>query len=86
MIYYRISQLMLATLIQIYDKNHFISRTRELLQVVSGAKFYDCINTFINLLNLSWIIKYLFFEECGAFKPFLFVRNLTRNEPISIFH
>ena len=29
MIFYRISELMLATLIQRYDKNHSISRTRE---------------------------------------------------------
>ena len=34
LIFYRISELMLATLIQRYDKNHFISRTREpLIQI-----------------------------------------------------
>ena len=43
----RISDLILATLIQRYDKNHFISRTRDILKFyrLVGATFYDCINT-----------------------------------------
>ena len=43
MIFYRISELMLATLIQRYDKNHFNSRMRLKFYRLSGATFYDCI-------------------------------------------
>ena len=47
--FYRISELMLATLIQRFDKkkNHFVSRTRDQLKFyrLSGATFYDCTKT-----------------------------------------
>ena len=50
--------------LEIWYKIHFVSRTRDLLKFyrLSGATFYDCINTIyhINLLKLSWIIKCLF--------------------------
>ena len=37
----------LATFIQRYDKNHFISRMRDKVKFygLSGATIYDCINT-----------------------------------------
>ena len=44
---------MLATLVQTYYKNHFISRTRDLLKFyrLSGATFYDCINTIYQFIK-----------------------------------
>ena len=52
-IFYRISELMLAILIQRYDKNHFISRMRDLLKFyrMSGATFYKCINTIYQFIK-----------------------------------
>ena len=69
--FYRISQLMLATLIQRYDKkNHFIfdpfQKRKSDFYRLSDAIFYDRIIPCINLLNLSWI-KMSIFEEYGAF-------------------
>ena len=69
MIFYRISELKLATLIQRYDKNHFISRTRDKLTFyrLSGAAFYDCINTIYQFTKTLLDNKMSTFEECGAF-------------------
>ena len=64
--FYRFSELMLATLIQRYDlKNHLILRMRDRLKFyrLSGAIFYDCIISYINLLNLSWRITCQFFRN-----------------------
>ena len=70
MIFYCISELMLATLIQRYDKKIILfliqfknKRLSEILQAVR-CTFYDCINTAYNLLNLS--IKTSIFKEYGA--------------------
>ena len=71
--FYRISELMSVTLIQRYNKNHFISRTKNerLTEIfrLSGATFYDSINTiyqfikpFLEKKNMS------IFEEYGALK------------------
>ena len=70
MIFYRISELMLATLIQRYHKNHFISRTGDLLKFykLSGATFYDCINTIYQFIKPFLDNKMSMFEEYGAFK------------------
>ena len=61
---------MLATLIQIYYKNHFISRTRDKLKFyrLSGATFYDCINTIYQFIKAFLDNKMSIFEEYGAFK------------------
>ena len=70
MIFYCISELMLATLIQRYNKNHFISRMGVELKFyrLSGAAFYDCINTIYQFI-----------------KPFLYDKmSILRNmEPLS---
>ena len=73
MIFYRISELtlatlMLATLIQRYDENHFISRTRDKLKFyrLSGAPLYDCIIPYIN--SFFFLNKMSVFEEHGTFK------------------
>ena len=71
MIFHRISELMLATLIQRYDnKCHFISRTRDQLKFyrTSGATFYDCINTIYQFIKPFLEIKMSILEEYGAFK------------------
>ena len=60
MMFYRISELMLSTLIQEYNKNHFIliqfknERLTEISQL-SDATLYDVLIPYINLSNLSWI-------------------------------
>ena len=64
---------MLATLIQRYDKkNHFISRTRDQLKFyrLSGATFYDCINTLYQFIKPVLDNKMSIFEEYGAFKSY----------------
>ena len=81
MIFYRISELILAILIQRYDKNHFISRTRDQQKFyrLSGATFHDYINTiyqFINL-NLSWIIKRRFLRNMEPLTSSLVVKILN---------
>ena len=74
MILYRISELMLVTLIQRYDKNQFIlepvnSRTRDMLKVyrLLGATFYDRINTIYQFIKPFLDNKMSIFEEYGAF-------------------
>ena len=72
MIFFRTSELMLATLIQRYDKNHFIFESvqaREKNLNFTGCKvlhFMIVLIPYIYLLNLSWIIKCLFLRN-GAF-------------------
>ena len=56
MIYYRISELMLPTLIQRYDKNLFIFdpvQKRDYLKFyrLLYAPFYDCINTIYQFMK-----------------------------------
>ena len=36
---------MLATLIQRYNKKSFHFKNERLIEILSGATFYDCINT-----------------------------------------
>ena len=67
MIFYRISELMLPTLIQIYDKKHFnfwsSSNTSDLMKFyrLSDAIFYDSINTIYQFIKPFWDKKkYLF--------------------------
>ena len=68
MIFYRISELMLATLIQRYDKNiSFLiqfknARLTEILQTVRSH-----VNDFINILKPFLDNKMSIFEEYGAF-------------------
>ena len=59
---------MLATLIQRYDKNHFISRTRDKLKFYRlwGATFYDCINNIHQFIKPFLDYKMSIFEEYGA--------------------
>ena len=69
MIYYRISELMLATFILRYDK--IISfQERKILKFyrLSGATFYECINTIYEFIKSFLDNKIAIFEEFGAFK------------------
>ena len=68
--FYRISGLMLATFIPRYDKNHFILRMRDAQNFysLSGAPFYDCINTIYQFIKLFLDNKKSTFEGYGAFK------------------
>ena len=65
---------MLATLIQRYHKNHFISRTRDELKFyrLSGATFYNCIYTIYQFIKPFLENKISIFEEYGAFNVFFF--------------
>ena len=53
MTFYGISELVLATFIQRYDKNYFISRTRGYLRFyrLSGATFYECNNAIYQFIK-----------------------------------
>ena len=75
MIFYRISELMLATLIQKCNKNHSISRTRDSLKFyrLLGATFYDCINTVYKYIKYFLDNKMSIFEGYGAFNIHLYV-------------
>ena len=57
MIFYHISELMLATLIQRYDKKSFHFKNERLTEILQAVR----IIPYINLLNLAWRIKCLFF-------------------------
>ena len=69
MIFYHISELMLATLIQRYDKASFIFYPVQ--EWETNWNFTDCqvqhfmivLIPYINLLNLSWIIKCQFLRN-----------------------
>ena len=66
MIFYCISELILATLIQRYDTKSFHfknERLTEILQAVRVPLFMIVLIPYINLLNLSWIIKCLFLRD-----------------------
>ena len=73
--FYRISELILAKLIQRYDKKKILlvlilfknERLTEILQVVR-CPFYDRINTIYQFINPFLDNKTSIFEEYGAFK------------------
>ena len=73
MIFYRISELMLPTLIQRYNKKsfHFLSssKTRDELKFyrLSDATFYDRINTIYQFIKPFLDNKMSIFEEDGVF-------------------
>ena len=73
---------MLATLIQRYDKNHFISRTRDKLNFyrLSGATcyMYDCINTIYQFSKPFFENKMSIFEEYGALRYYSCPRDYHR--------
>ena len=79
MIFYRISELMLPTLIQRYDKNHFIFdpvQKRETNWNFTGSQmshFMIVLILYINLLNLSSIKL----EMCQHYKDATAVGDLT---------
>ena len=67
MIFYRISELMLATLIQRYDKKIISFQERETNWNFTGCQvphFMIVLIPYINLLNLSWIIKFYNWGIC----------------------
>ena len=74
MIFNGISELMKATLIQRYDKNHFIFDPVQEWEInwnfykLSDATFYDCINTIYLFIKSFLDNKMTIFEEYGAFK------------------
>ena len=53
-----------------YHKNHFISRTRDLLKFyrLSDATYYYCIITICELFKHFLDNEMFIFEEYGAFK------------------
>ena len=77
-----VSCLLLATLIQRHDKNHFILRTRDLLKFYrqSGATCYDCINTIYQFIKPFLDIKMSVFEVYGAFNGWLGHKTSTQNQ------
>ena len=70
MIFNRIFELMLAALIQRYDKKSFQFKNERLNEIyrMSGATFYDCINTIYQFIKSFSDNKMSKFEENGAFK------------------
>ena len=76
MIFYRISELMLATLIQRCNKNHFIFypvQEQETNWNYTGCQVPHSMIVFIpsiNLLNLSWIPKCLFLRKMEPLQRF----------------
>ena len=73
MIFYRISELILPTLIQRYDNNYFIfdpvQKQRDSLKFyrLSDATFYDRINTIYQFIKPFLDKKMSIFKEYGAF-------------------
>ena len=68
MIFYCISVLMLATLIQRYNKKSFHFKNKRLTEILQAVRcqvppFMIVWIPYINLLNLSWIIKCLFLRN-----------------------
>ena len=81
MIFYRISELMLATLIQIYDKKSFHFKYERLTEIFADCQvphFMIVLKLHISLLNLSWIVKCLFFKNKMPFQDLQ--RELTLKE------
>ena len=68
----------MPALIQRYDKNHFISRMRDLLKFYKqiGATFYDCFNTIYQFVKPFLDNKMSIFEEYGAFKRRIHYENM----------
>ena len=78
MIFYCISELMLPTLIQKYNKKSFhfwsSSKARDYLTFykLSDATFYNRINTmYYQFIKPSWLKKKSIFEEYGAFRAYI---------------
>ena len=70
MIFYRISELMLPTLILRFDKNIISFREWETNLNFTGCQvphFMIVLTAYINLLNLSWIKKCLFLRNMEPF-------------------
>ena len=66
--FYHISELMLATLIQRYDKKSFHFKNEGLkFYRLSDATFYDYINTIYQSIKTFLDKKMSMFEEYGAF-------------------
>ena len=76
MIYFRISELMLPTLIQRFDKNHFSFdlliefKNKRLTEILQGVRchIYDRINTIYQCIQHFFDKKMSICEEYGAFK------------------
>ena len=74
MIFYRISELMLAILIQGYDKKTISSQLRETKWNFSCYQvpyFKIVLVQYINLLNVSWIIKSLVLKNMEPLKEII---------------
>ena len=68
MIFYHISELMLATLIQGYYKKLFHFKNERLTEILQVPHFMIVLIPYINLSNLFLDNKMSIFEEYGAFK------------------
>ena len=79
---------MFPTLIQRYDKNHFIFdpvQKRETNRNFMGFQmlhFMTLSILYINLLNISWIKKISTFEEYGAFMKMVSIEINKGSESI----
>ena len=69
MICYRISELMLVTLIQKYDEKSFRFKNERLNEILQAVRctFYDCINTIYQFIKAFLDNKMSIFEEYWAF-------------------
>ena len=84
MIFYRVSELMLATLTQRYDKKSFHFKNERRTEILQAVRCHMiALIQYINLSNLSWIIKS--FEEYGAFKASLTLRKGFVHQEIKLF-
>ena len=63
--FYCISELMMATLIQRYDKESFHFKNERLTEILLDIRCHICINNFI---NFSWINKCLFLRNMEPLK------------------
>ena len=82
MIFYRIFELILATLIQRYDQNFIPFQERETNWNFTGFQvphFMIVLIPHINLLNLSYIIKYLFLRTMEPLRAILFTLLIMSN-------
>ena len=79
MIFYRISKLILATLIQRYDNKSFRLKNERKWKFyrLSGATFYDCINTIYKFIKPFSDNKISIYEKYGAFKWILSSTSIT---------
>ena len=70
MIFYHISELKLKTLIQTYNKKSFHLKNERLPEFhrLSGATFYDCINTTYQFIKPFLDNKMSFLGKYGAYK------------------